>query len=134
MTATRCRDVFLNAASTHSSDNITDRRKETERESVSPFFQVATVQIGGGRKGAYYTRRVSKSKGTFFLCSRYRFQIQLTRLYVLFARSLILLAALRVYADAAPGTIEDLSVVNFFLRGILSCFLRLNFFSSTHRF
>lgn len=110
----------MNEASAHSSNNVAGREKETERESVSPLFQVATVQIGEGRKGAYEAKR----KGTFLLRPRYRFQIQLARLYVLFAHSLILLAALRVYADAAPGTIEDLNMVNCFLRTILPCLPR----------
>lgn len=92
------------------------------------------MQIGRSRKKVYEAKR----KGSFlcsvsFLLSLSFFlssSLQYPRCTapdttcacvsrLLFAHSLILLAAPRAYADAAPRTIEDFSMVNCFLREIL---------------
>lgn len=118
MTATRYSYVSLNEASTHFSNNVAGRGKETEKEKASRlFFKLQRCKLVRGE----HTRQSAKAPSFSVVSTNSR--CSLLACMCFFARSLILLPALRVYADAAPRTIEDLSMVNCFLREILPCLL-----------
>lgn len=113
ITATWYSYIFLNETSTHFSNNVASRGKETEWEKASrSFFLVATVQIDESIEWQH-TEQSIKAPPFSFLAKDSSFFVYA------FCALIDFISRVPHVCCAASETVEDLSI-NCFLRGILS--------------